>query len=130
MYVITNRRVIQLSGLLNKQVIDSSLEKVNDIRMDQSFLGRILGYGDIEILTASESGINRFLHMDQPIRFKTALLTAKMQLERDTYRLPVNDTFAPPDIIRMLDRLNDLKERGVISEEEFLSKKTELLSKI
>ena len=36
-YVITDRRVIQFSGVLNKNVIDSSIEKVNDIRMDRPF---------------------------------------------------------------------------------------------
>ena len=34
--------------------------KVNDVKMEQSFLGRLLGYGDIEILTASELGVNLF----------------------------------------------------------------------
>ncbi len=40
-YIVTNRRVIQISGILNKQVINSSLEKVNDVKMAQSALGRI-----------------------------------------------------------------------------------------
>ncbi len=51
---------MQISGIFNKSVIDSSLEKVNDIKMDQSALGRMFGYGDIEILTASELGVNLF----------------------------------------------------------------------
>src|SRR5512134_2128461 len=38
-YIITNRRVIQVSGVLNKDVTDSSLEKVNDVKLEQSFLG-------------------------------------------------------------------------------------------
>jgi uncharacterized membrane protein YdbT with pleckstrin-like domain len=52
-YLITNRRVIQISGVFNKDVVDSSLEKVNDVKMSQSFWGRMFGFGDIEILTAS-----------------------------------------------------------------------------
>src|SRR6478672_2897729 len=59
-FVITSRRVIQLSGVLNKDVTDSSLEKVNDVKLDQSFWGRLLNYGDVEILTGSELGVNKF----------------------------------------------------------------------
>ena len=32
-YVITNRRVLQVSGVLNKHSTDSSLEKINDARL-------------------------------------------------------------------------------------------------
>ena len=72
-YVVTNHRVIQISGIINKSVIDSSLEKVNDVKMSQSFWGRMFGFGDIEILTASELGVNLFHEIANPIEFKTAM---------------------------------------------------------
>ena len=53
-YIVTNRRVIQISGILNKNITDSSLVKVTDVKMSQSASGRLFNYGDIEILTASE----------------------------------------------------------------------------
>jgi uncharacterized membrane protein YdbT with pleckstrin-like domain len=76
-YIVTNRRVIQISGVFSKNVVDSSLEKVNDVKMSQSFFGRIFDYGDIEILTASETGDNLFKRIGDPIKFKTAMLNAK-----------------------------------------------------
>jgi uncharacterized membrane protein YdbT with pleckstrin-like domain len=79
-YVVSNRRVIQVSGVFNKATIDSSLEKVNDVKMEQSFFGRMLDYGDIEILTASELGVNRFSRISHPIAFKTAMINAKEQM--------------------------------------------------
>jgi uncharacterized membrane protein YdbT with pleckstrin-like domain len=66
-YVITNRQVIKISCILNKQVIDSSLEKVNDVKMTQSALGPIFNYGDVEILTASELGVNLFKRIENPV---------------------------------------------------------------
>src|SRR4029077_1220655 len=57
-YVITNRRVLQAGGVLNKQVVDSSLEKINDAILRVSVFGRMFGFGDLEILTASEAGIS------------------------------------------------------------------------
>ena len=81
-YVITNRRIIQIFGVLSKNVTDSSLDKVNDVKMQQSLWGRVFNYGDIEILTASEFGINRFTRISRPIAFKTAMLNAKEASKR------------------------------------------------
>ena len=68
-YLVTNRRVMQISGVINKAIIDSSLEKVNDVKMEQSALGRMFNYGDIEILTASELGVNVFKRIEDPEKF-------------------------------------------------------------
>src|SRR5215475_12012709 len=83
-YVVTNWRVIQIAGVLSKEVSDSSLEKVNDVKLEQSFLGRILDYGSIEILTASELGVSKFNKIGRPIRLKTAMLNAKENLNQGT----------------------------------------------
>jgi len=82
-YVITNRRVIQVAGTFNKRVMDSSLEKVNDVKMVQSFFGRLFNFGDLEILTASEAGIDKLSWLADPIRFKTAMLDAKERMPRE-----------------------------------------------
>jgi uncharacterized membrane protein YdbT with pleckstrin-like domain len=125
-FIITNRRVIQISGIFNKNIIDSSLEKVNDIKMQISALGRMLGYGDIEILTASELGVNLFKQIDNPVKFKTALLNAKTYLEQEG-NFPVE---VQPDIPAMISKLADLRTQGVLTEEEFQVKKSQLLSKL
>jgi len=128
-YIITNRRVIQLSGILNKQVIDSSLEKVNDIKMAQSALGRIFDYGDVEILTASELGVNLFKRIEKPVQFKTAMLNAKTRLESgENWVAPVPGT--PDNVPALLSQLDVLRQQGVLTEAEFQQKKAQLLAKI
>jgi len=82
-YVITNRRVILVAGTFNKRVTDSSLEKVNDVKMVQSVFGRLFNFGDLEILTASEAGIDKLSWLADPIRFKTAMLDAKERMPRN-----------------------------------------------
>jgi PH (Pleckstrin Homology) domain-containing protein/putative oligomerization/nucleic acid binding protein len=82
-YVLTNRRVIQVAGVLNKTSMDSSLEKINDARLEQSVFGRIFGFGDLEVLTASEAGISLFRMLINPMAFKRAMLDAKHEYERD-----------------------------------------------
>lgn len=129
-YVITNRRVIQIFGVFNKNVTDSSLEKVNDIQMDQSILGRIFNFGDVEILTASELGMNRFTFINDPVHFKTAMLDAKFELEQNQ-QAPVYTAAHPSmDIPRLIDELDALRKRGAITEEEFNAKKAKLLQQI
>ncbi len=82
-YVVTNRRVIQVSGVVNKRAVDSSLEKINDAVLTQSVFGRALDFGDLEILTASDAAISDFHMLKRPIAFKKAMLDAKHEYERD-----------------------------------------------
>jgi hypothetical protein len=80
-FVVTTRRVLQMEGVVNKRVIDSSLEKINDAILTQSLFGRMFGYGDLEILTASESGISRLKKLRDADDFKRSMLEAKHDLE-------------------------------------------------
>lgn len=79
-YIVTGRRVIQIKGVLNKEVVDSLLEKVNDVKTDQSLIGQWFDYGDIQILTANEQGTNVFRHISHPLDFKKAMMEAKERL--------------------------------------------------
>jgi Bacterial PH domain/Short C-terminal domain len=80
-FVLTNRRVLRLTGVLNKTVMDSSLEKINDAVLTESVFGRIFGFGDLEIQTASESGIDRLRMLRDAPGFKRAMLDSKHDLE-------------------------------------------------
>lgn len=135
-YIVTNRRVIQVAGIFNKDVTDSSLEKVNDVKMEQSFLGRLFNYGDVEILTASELGANKFHMIDNPVRFKTAMLNAKEEMGHgngDDFvarAAPASAEVDPRHIPDLIARLDQLRHQGAISEQEFQQKKAELLRRI
>jgi len=125
-YLITNWRVMQIQGVINKNVTDSSLEKVNDVKMTQSALGRLFGYGDIEILTASELGVNKFRQIDNPIQFKSAMINAKADLE--SVQAVVVES--QPNIPSLIAQLAELRRQEVITEEEYQAKKANLLSKL
>ena len=135
-YIITNRRVIQTEGIINKHVIDSSLEKVNDVVLNQSVLGRMLGYGDVEILTASEIGANRFERISGPVRFKTEMLNQKegMGSLDDFGRRADRGLDAPPpsagDIPALIAELDELRRKGLISEQEFAEKRQKLMGRL
>jgi uncharacterized membrane protein YdbT with pleckstrin-like domain len=124
-YVVTSRRVIQVMGVFNKNVIDSSLEKVNDVKMEQSMWGRLFGFGDVEIMTASELGVNRFTQIGDPVRFKTAMLNAKGRLEEEQA-----SGGAEKSVPALIEHLDALRKQGVLTEEEFQKKKADLLAKM
>jgi uncharacterized membrane protein YdbT with pleckstrin-like domain len=126
-YIVTNRRVIQISGIFNKNVVDSSLEKVNDVKMTQTFFGRLFDYGDVEILTASEIGVNLFKRIGDPVKFKTAMLNAKEKLGYEGTGTHAQRVESIPEQIAELDAL---RKQGIVTEEEFKAKKKELLAKM
>jgi len=135
-YVVTNRRIIQTQGIINKHTIDSSLEKINDVVLSQSFLGRMLGYGDLEILTGSEIGVNLLKRISDPIRFKTEMLNQKEALgEVDAFESKAQRTLAAAapsagDIPELIAELDELRKKGLISEAEFQEKRSKLLARI
>ncbi len=147
-YLITNRRVMEIRGIINKHVRDSALEKVNDVDLTQSVIGRILGYGTVQIITGSDIGVNMFRRISNPVRFKREMLNAKEGLyetprTKGEEGMPLEpvagkagqdaEDKAPPssgDIPDLIVELAELRQRGIISEEEFQAKKKELLDRL
>lgn len=140
-YIITNRRVMEIKGTINKHVRDSALEKVNDVDMKQSVIGRILRYGTVQIITGSDIGVNRFRRISNPVRFKRAMLNAKAKMQTgsrdDKPVIPgtpttTSGTSTPDsaDIPDLIEELDDLRQKGILSEEEFQAKKDELLGRL
>ena len=131
-YLITNRRVLKVEGLLDKKSGDSSLDKINDAVLKQGLLARMLHYGDLDILTANEEAIDRYQMLAHVVDFKKAMLNAKNNLE-DGYRgsAPVAARAASTDdVTATLAKLADLRDKGAITPAEYDTKKAELLGRI
>lgn len=132
-YIITDHRVIQVSGLLGKHSIDSSLNMINDLVTNQTLFGRILNYGDLQIVTGNDVGTDTLEHVADPLAFKRAVLAA-----RDAYTDRMSGYHAPPpgvvaerdDATALIARLADLRDRGAISQAEYDAKRAELLNRI
>ena len=158
-YVITNRRVMKVEGVLKKRSADSSLEKINDAVLEQSVFGRMLGYGDLDILTANEQSVDRYRMLAEAQTFKRTMLDQKHNLEQEAFQIPAPPLRAPvpmppvaapepalataaapsapaerqmtsDEITTALGSLADLRDRGAITPEEFEAKKAELLGRL
>ena len=89
-YLVTTRRIIKSEGVLNKAMTDSSLEKINDAHLTQSWLGRIFRYGHLDIMTAADEpgAVEDFPMMADAIQFKIAMMNQKELLERPDLARP------------------------------------------
>jgi hypothetical protein len=95
-YLVTNRRVLKVEGILRKRSADSSLEKINDAVLEQGILGRMLGYGDLDILTAAETSVDQYRMLAEAQQFKRTMLDEKHALEEEFTRVPAPPLRAAP----------------------------------
>lgn len=68
-YAITNKRVIIKVGLIRRKTIEMNIQKVESINVDQSILGRILGYGDITVVGTGGTR-ESFDVIQDPVQFR------------------------------------------------------------
>jgi uncharacterized membrane protein YdbT with pleckstrin-like domain len=135
-FLVTTRRVMEVHGVMNKRVSDSSLEKVNDVVLEQSILGRFLNYGTVAIITGSDIGVNYFKQITQPVRFKVEMLNQKEDLNKlESFSSRAANVLAadPPasgDIPELITELDQLRRQGIITDQEFQVKKADLLRRI
>ena len=133
-YLITTTRVVQTEGLINKRTKDSALEKINDITLNQSVVGRILNYGDLAIITGSDVGTNVLKRLAKPVEFKKTLLEQKHTLSDGEDLSPRKATTAAEageeDPLKTIAQLDDLRKTGAISEVEYQQAKAKLLAKL
>jgi uncharacterized membrane protein YdbT with pleckstrin-like domain len=138
-YLVTDRRVIRVEGVLRKQALDSGLAKVNDVRLTQTVPGRLLGYATLEIITASESGINRLEYLPRPMAFKKAMMTAAaasggamapaMVAASPSEAAPPSPSSRRTPADRLAD-LDEMHRRGLISDEEYGAKRKAILGEL
>jgi uncharacterized membrane protein YdbT with pleckstrin-like domain len=125
-FVLTNRRVVKQTGLVSKESVTSYLDKINNVEHRQTVWGRMLGYGDVEIDTASETGTTTFRSIVDPIRFQRAILQAS-----EGYRTrPASAAASQPAVPTGAERLRELKQLlddGLITEDEYEEKRREML---
>ncbi len=155
-YVITNRRVMKVGGILNKKSMDSSLEKINDAILEQSLFGRIFDWGNLRILTAAEEIADDFHMLHHAPVFKKVMVTTKNDLEEgnDIHRTRYVDAPAPapapppppppqpvpapvappppraPSAEEKLRSLAKLRDDGLITPEDYEAKKADLLKEM
>lgn len=68
-FAITNKRVIIKTGLFSRKTLEMNLGKIESVNVDQSILGRILGYGTITIIGTGGTR-ESFRDIREPLAFR------------------------------------------------------------
>lgn len=123
-FVITSDRIIFRQGMIAKRGVEIPLERVNNVNFNQSIFERIVGAGDLLIESGGESGQSRFTDIRRPEEVKNVIHS---QMELNSKR---QLSFAAPtgsDVASQLEKLEGLRDRGSITDEEFEAQKRRLL---
>ena len=75
-WTITDRRLVDETGIISRTIKESPFEKINNAETKQGILGRIFGYGDVTVQTASNDGYSVLTLVGDPRRVKNVLLQA------------------------------------------------------
>jgi hypothetical protein len=141
-FLVTTRRVIETGGLINKYARDTSLSMITDMLVGHPWLGRIVGYGELDLLTASEAGITKIRFLPDADGFKRTLLDARHEYELDVgggravqeavaaVPAPAPAGVSAEEVDASLTRLADMRARGLITQQEFDEKKRDLLDRL
>jgi hypothetical protein len=144
-YHVTNRRVLGQDGLVRRRSTDTLLTSVGDVRLSTSAVGRMLGYGDIRIMSSSgEPGADSFTTVRDVLSFKKHVLEQKAGSHALGMSAPQPASAAaapaasaappaPPsasDAMATLAELARLRDAGAITAEDYEAKKSELLDRI
>lgn len=126
-FVVTSDRLIYRHGVLSKQGIEIPLERVNNVLFSQRLFERMLGAGDLVIESAGESGRQAFSDVRKPSAVQNEIYR---QIESNENRKfdRIGTGGGTASVADELAKLDDLRSRGVISEEEFAAQKARLLS--
>lgn len=124
--VLTTDRLIFRSGVVAKRGIEIPLERINTVFSNQTVLERLLRAGDLVIESGGEQGRQSFTDIPDPSHVQNEIYK-QIELNHQRTAGPVERA---PDALDQLDRLDDLRRRGVITDAEFQAKKAKLLDNI
>jgi uncharacterized membrane protein YdbT with pleckstrin-like domain len=79
-FTITDRRVILDTGVVSRASKVIALDRVQDISTNQNLLGRVLGYGRIEIDSAGAAGAEVLSALPHPQRFRDEVFSRAEKL--------------------------------------------------
>ncbi len=137
LWIVTNLRVIDEYGVFSNNSKESPLDKINNVSYLQTFLGKIFGYGNVQIQTAAEIGSTTYFSVENPKELKDTI--TQMQEEYKLYQIKKQAIeFAnvmssgqqnnKTDIATELEKLYELKQKGILTDEEYNNRKTKILN--
>jgi uncharacterized membrane protein YdbT with pleckstrin-like domain len=129
-FAVTSDRVIHREGFIAKRSFEVPLEAINDVRFEQGIFDRIVGAGTLIIQSASEQGRQVFDEIRNPEYVQRVIYQQGEENKERMYQGRGESgppSPAAPSVTTELERLADLRAKGVLSEAEFQAQKAKIL---
>lgn len=116
---ITNKRVIGKHGWLNTNTLDAPLNKINDINIKQSIIGKIFNFSNIIISTSSNKYYFYFIKNSESFKnqFNEIIFNTNREIKK----------FSNEDKYDKLAKIKKLLDENIITEDEFKIEKEKIL---
>jgi uncharacterized membrane protein YdbT with pleckstrin-like domain len=125
-FVLTNDRLITRSGVLGRQTREIPLERINDLACHQGLFERLIGAGDLMVESGGERGQEKFSNVAHPFDVQNTIHRTIEAIQAGSSGPRASGDSIPEQI----EKLDELRQRGVISEAEFQDKKAKLLDRL
>jgi uncharacterized membrane protein YdbT with pleckstrin-like domain len=137
LWAVMNLRVIDEYGVFSNNSKESPLDKINNVTYNQTLWGRIFGFGNVQIQTAAETGATTYCNVEKPKELKDTISFMQEEYKKSLIndqahqlakaivsesRYSSGSTAADE-----LEKLYELKQKGILTEEEYNSRKKRLL---
>ncbi|HEV7885971.1 MAG TPA: PH domain-containing protein [Acidimicrobiales bacterium] len=127
-FVITTDRLILRHGVLAKHGKEVPLERLNDITVSQTFFERLIRAGDVVLESGGERGQQVVSNIARPFEVQNVIYA---EIERAQNRTADRATGSRElSIPEQLEKLDELRQRGVLTQAEFDAKKAQLLDRM
>ncbi len=80
---VTTYRFVYKIGLISRNTQEVSLNKIEEITLQQTIWGRLFGYGQL-VIRGTGVGVITLPNLDEPIEVRKRIENAKAALRRDT----------------------------------------------
>jgi uncharacterized membrane protein YdbT with pleckstrin-like domain len=136
LWAVTNLRVIDEYGVFSNNTKESPLDKINNVSYLQSFWGKIFGYGNVQIQTAAEIGSTTYFAVENPKELKNTITHMQEEYKQHQIKKQANELANAivagqqnnkTDVAAELEKLYELKLKGILTDEEYNNRKTKIL---
>ncbi len=135
-FTVTNQRVAYQAGIVRRSGVSIPLNRINNVNFDQTLIARMLNNGVVTIESAGETGDSVFENIPDPQKVR-ALIFGQMQADeqadadRDAAAiaeaLNAKGASGGGTVQDRLDELEALRDRGLVSDDEFEIKRKQIL---
>jgi uncharacterized membrane protein YdbT with pleckstrin-like domain len=124
--VVTTQRVVYRHGVFRRESREIPIESIQDVSYRQTIFERMVGAGALTIESAGRSGQEPFPDVSRPAKIQSTInQLIEQSRHRDQMRYSGQPSLSVPE---QIEKLAELAQRGIITQDEFNRKKASLLN--